>query len=114
MQIPALILWLAFAHAAAATSDGFSTKYWERACPSCVEEPIERAFIGRRPTWPRMLRWGAAEVSAGAGAGMLLHHWRATRRISWLPQAVLIAEHLYYTAWNYERRYPRRGSIYAR
>jgi len=103
-----IVLWLALLHGASATADGFSTTYWERACRTCYEiDPIDRAFIGRRPSWERMGPWGAAEV---AGAALLAQEMRRhprTRKWFWVPQIVLSTVHVEATIHNYVRRYPR-------
>jgi|SRR5208282_767216 len=103
-----IILWLALVHVGAATTDGFSTTYWERACRSCYEaDPIARPFIGSRPTWPRMIAGGTLEVGAATFVGYELrkHH----RKYWWVPQVGEIVAHSVVAGMNYERSYAVRG-----
>ena len=98
-----LLLWLTLVHGIAATTDGVSTKYWERKCWYCYEEPVVRPFIGRRPTWSRMLPAGVLEVGAAAWIGHELkkHH----KKYWWVPQVALIAAHTSFAISNYKRKY---------
>lgn len=102
------VLFFALLHGAAATADGFSTKYWERACSYCYEgDPIDRPFIGRRPTWLRMVAGGSLEVGAAAFVDYELkkHH----KKLWWAPQVGLTVAHAVVAGMNYERSYPVSG-----
>lgn len=85
------VLWFMAVQGGAELLDGFGTKHAEHVCPTCSEEPIERLFIGRKPTWARMAPFGVAEA---VGAAWLAHRLHRHTRFWWLLQGGLTAYHI--------------------
>lgn len=93
--------------------DGFSTKRFINGCPNCDEkDPLARALLGSKPTWPRMVAFGTLE----AGGAHFVAQWmrrsrnRWVRKFWWAPEAGLITAHLYQGSGNFLRAPNDRSS----
>lgn len=98
-------LALASAQTAAVLADGITTRQSVRR--GNVEiDPLTRVFIGRRPTWSRMLPLGMVQVVAETWISQRMkdskHNW--LRRCWWLPLVVGIAANSAGTIDNLTRR----------
>jgi len=89
----------------AALYDGFTTHHVIQICPTCTErDPVSRVFIGRRPTWARMIPAGAGEVVTGYEIGYWMRKNRhsAIRKLWWVPQVSATAVHLIEGSKNFQ------------
>jgi len=86
---------LGIIHAAASLMDGVST----RQSPNEFHEadPADRLFLGREPTWSRMILLGTLEIFGTALLAQRMKHsrWKVARRLYVAPQIVLIGMHTY-------------------
>jgi hypothetical protein len=86
-------LALGLFQAGAELFDGIGTHRYVNApsCRSCIEgDPVCRFFLGRRPTWPRMVTLGTLEVF---GAAYLQQGMRRSphKLLRWLAPATSLA-----------------------
>jgi len=94
------VMALGFIHGSASLMDGITTRH----CPvEFVEtDPLDRLFLGQRPTWSRMIPLGSLEIF---GAALLAQHmkhskWKLVRKLHSAPQILFVAQHTYEGADN--------------
>jgi hypothetical protein len=83
-------------HSAAAIMDGITT----RRCiviGTTEADPVDRLFLGPKPTWPRMIVFGSMEIYGAAILAQRMKHsrFKVVRRLYLAPQIGLIAIHTY-------------------
>ena len=65
-------------------------------------DPVDRFFLGPKPTWPRMIVFGSMEIYGAAVLGQQMKHsrFKVVRRLYLAPQIAFIGLHTYAGANN--------------
>lgn len=92
-------------HSAAAIMDGITT----RRCiviGTTEADPVDRLFLGPKPTWPRMIVFGSMEIYGAAILAQQMKHskYKVVRRLYLAPQIGIIGLHTYAGANNVKIR----------
>ncbi len=94
------VITLGLMHGGASLMDGITT----RQCPSEFSEtdPLDRLFLGQRPTWSRMIPLGSVEIFGTALLAQHMKHskWKIVRQLHSAPQIFFITQHTYEGAHN--------------
>lgn len=92
-------------HSAAAIMDGITT----RRCivmGTTEADPVDRLFLGPKPTWARMIPFGGMEIYGAAVLAQQMKHskFKVVRRLYLAPQIGFIGLHTYAGANNVKIR----------
>jgi hypothetical protein len=94
------IITLGIAQATAAYFDGYTTMYENGKIDKfgikvCEQDPVAKFFIGKYPTWNRMIVWGSVEIICATYLAYTMKNSNnmIIKKLWWIPQACFISFH---------------------